>query len=119
MNRLLTPLELKVMKSLWQQGRCFVKDILEGWDEEPKPAYNTISTIVRILEEKDFVGHQAFGRTHEYFPLVNEGDYQRNFIDSALRNVFSGSMASLVSTLVDAERITPEELEELKRLLDK
>lgn len=117
MNRLLTPLELKVMKILWRQKSAFVKDLLDSWDEEPKPAYNTVSTIVRILEEKNFVGHKAYGRTHEYYPEVSENDYQRDFMHSALANVFSGSMTSLVSTLVDSEKISSDELDKIKRLI--
>lgn len=117
MKRLLTPLELKVMSILWKKERCFVKDMLTEWDEEPKPAYNTISTIVRILEEKEFIGHKAYGRTHEYFAVVDQETYQKGFIANAVEHVFSGSAASLVSTLVDQDYISPSDLEALKKLI--
>jgi len=64
-KKILTPLELKVMNTLWVLEKAFVKDILKHWDEEPAPAYNTVSTIVRILAEKGFITHKAHGRTHE------------------------------------------------------
>ena len=118
MSRLLTPLELKVMKSLWRKEKAFVKEILEEWDEDPKPAYNTISTIVRILCDKQFVKYKVFGRTYQYYPAVNEHEYQRDFMKNALKSVFSGSMTTLVSTLVDSEKIGEEEMEELRKLID-
>ncbi|MGB0864242.1 MAG: BlaI/MecI/CopY family transcriptional regulator [Saprospiraceae bacterium] len=120
MKKLLTPLELKVMNILWKIERGFVKDIRDNWDEKPVPAYNTISTIVRILKDKkEYIGHKAFGRTHEYFPVVSKEEYQKNFLKSAVNNVFSGSLTSLVSTLVDKDNVSNQELEELKSLLGK
>lgn len=72
--RELTRAEEQVMQILWIIKKGFVKDILERIDE-PKPAYNTVSTIVRILQEKGFVSHKAYGRTHEYFPIISKSDY--------------------------------------------
>lgn len=122
MARLLTPLELQVMNLLWEKERVFVKDLIEAWEPDKngkKPAYNTISTIVRILEkDKGFIGYKAYGRTHEYFPLISKSDYQKTFLKNAIANVFSGSVTSLVSALVDDEKVDANELDELKRLLD-
>jgi predicted transcriptional regulator len=92
--------------------------MLEVWDEDPKPAYNTVSTIVRILHEKEFVDFRAYGRTHEYFPKVSEVEYRKDFMIKALEHVFSGSVTSLVSTLVDTKQISDGEIEELKKLID-
>ncbi len=118
MKKLLTPLELKVMNILWTIKSGFIKDIRENWDESPAPAYNTISTIVRILKDKkDYIAHKAYGRTHEYFPKVTKEDYQRQFLDNAVSNVFSGSLSSLVSTLVDQDEISTSELDELRSIL--
>ncbi len=118
MKKLLTPLELKVMNILWKINRGFIKDIRDHWDEAPIPAYNTVSTIVRILKDKkNYIGHKAYGRTHEYFPTVSKEDYQKQFINSAVQNVFSGSLTSLVSTLVDRESVSTSELDELRSLL--
>jgi len=118
---ILTPLELKVMDVLWKLKKGFVKDILEHWPEEPKPAYNTISTIVRILEDpkKAYIGHIAHGRTHEYVPLVRKEEYKQAFLENAVEKVFEGSVASLLSSLMDGDKVSKEELTELKRLLDK
>lgn len=117
-KKILTPLELKVMNILWRLEKGFVKDIRTNWDEQPPPAYNTISTIVRILAEKGYVGHQAHGRTHEYHPVISREDYQGTFLNNALKNVFKGSASTLVSTLMDNDKISDEELEELKRLIN-
>lgn len=108
------------MHILWKLERAFVKDILDNWTDDPKPAYNTISTIVRILQDqKDFIGHHAYGRTHEYFPKISREEYQRIFLQNTLEKVFEGSMSMLLSTLVDDEKVSQAELDELKKLLDK
>lgn len=121
-NKLLTPLELKVMNILWRIERGFVKDILANWDgdDEDKPKYQTVSTIVRILEspKKKFIGHKAYGRTHEYFPIISKEQYQVMFLKNAVKNVFAGSKSTLLSALVDDEDISNTELDVLKRLID-
>ena len=120
MNNLLTPLELKVMNTLWKINKGFVKDIIEQgqWNEGSIPKYNTISTIVRILVKKEYVGHKAYGRSHEYFPVISKMEYQAKFLKNALQNVFSGSMSTLVSTLVSDDTVSEEDLDGLKRLLE-
>lgn len=117
-KKLLTPLELKVMNSLWKAKKAFVKEILESWDE-PKPAYNTISTTIRILEEKGFVGHQAFGRTHQYFPEITKFEYQKSLIGNILENAFSGSATNLVSALLGNDKLNKGDLKEIEDLLKK
>ena len=115
-KKLLTPLELKVMNSLWKVKKAFVKEILESW-EDPKPAYNTISTTIRILEEKGFVGHQAFGRTHQYFPKITKFEYQKSLIGNILENAFSGSATNLVSALLGNDKLNKEDLKDIEDLL--
>ncbi len=117
---ILTPLELKVMDVLWKLERAFVKDILEHWPDESKPAYNTVSTIVRILQDKKkgFISHESHGRAHQYFPLISKEEYQQRFLDNAVQKVFSGSVSSLLSTLMDNESVSEEELDELRKMLD-
>jgi BlaI family transcriptional regulator, penicillinase repressor len=115
---ILTPLELKVMQMLWKLEKAFVKDLLEHWQESPKPAYNTISTIVRILQEKSFITHKAYGRTHEYAPAISRETYQKQFLRNTLEKVFEGSLTSLMSTLVDDEKIEASELDEIKKMLN-
>ena len=109
------------MNLMWKKEKVFVKDLISYWPRESankKPAYNTISTIVRILETKEFVGHKAYGRTHEYFPKITKAEYQRFFIQNAIEKVFSGSVSSLVSALVDEEQVSKDELDDLKKMLE-
>ncbi|HRI27568.1 MAG TPA: BlaI/MecI/CopY family transcriptional regulator [Chitinophagales bacterium] len=119
MSKILTPLELKVMNILWGLEQAFVNDVLEAWNEYPKPAYNTISTTLRILAEKGFIHYQAFGRTHRYYPLISQPDYQKNLMSNIIQNAFSGSVSSLVSAIVDNEYISDAELAEIQELLNK
>ena len=113
-KKLLTDLELKVMNILWDLKKGFVKEIIQKWKDEPVPAYNTVSTIVRILQEKNYVGHEAFGRSHQYFPAVSRAQYQKRLMNNVLNTVFSGSVSNLVSTLVDNRDLSPEEIDDLK-----
>ena len=108
----LTKAEEQIMQILWDLEKGFVKDIVERFPE-PKPAYNTVSTIVRILEQKGFVDHTAYGKTHEYFPLVGKNDYTRSFMKNFMRNYFSGSFREMVSFFAKEDNLTISELEEL------
>ncbi len=119
MNKLLTNLALKVMNLLWKLDRAHVKEIVEVWPEAEKPAYNTISTTVRILQEKEFIGHEAQGRTHLYFPLISKRSYQLMHIKSVLENVFAGSATSLVSALVDQEKLSEKEIDDIRDMIAK
>ena len=112
----LTKAEEQIMQELWKLGKAFVKDIIEELPE-PKPAYNTVSTIVRILERKGFVGHNAFGKTRQYFPLINKKEYTKGFMNGFLKNYFSNSMKNLVSFFAKDKSLTIKEMEELKKLL--
>ena len=119
MNAVLTPLELKVMKELWSLKKGFVKDVVENWKNEPIPAYNTVSTTIRILEEKGFVDHEAFGRSHRYFPILSKTAYQHQLLKNVIKDAFSGSVNTMVSTLVDNEKLDASEIETLKQLINK
>ena len=113
----LTKAEEQIMQILWQLGKGFVKEIVEKMDE-PKPAYNTVSTIVRILETKGFIDHQAFGKTHEYFPLISKEEYKKSFLKNFVHNYFGSSYKQLVSFFSKEEHIDLKELEDLKSLLE-
>jgi BlaI family transcriptional regulator, penicillinase repressor len=110
--RELTRAEEEIMQVLWKLNKGFVKDIIERLPE-PKPAYNTVSTIVRILETKGFVGHTAFGKTHEYHPLVSKPEYTRFYFKNFLKGYFGGSFAGLVSFFAKEENMDIQTLEEL------
>jgi len=106
----LTRAEEQIMQVLWSLGQAYVKDVIERLPE-PKPAYNTVSTIVRILEKKGFVGHEAFGKTHLYRPIVAKKDYTRAFLKSVVRNYFGDSYQELVSFFARDRNLTVAELE--------
>ena len=114
----LTKAEEEVMQLLWELQRGTVSDLLERYPE-PKPPHSTISSVVRILEKKGFVGHKAYGKTHEYFPLFAREAYGQSSLGDLLRNYFGGSVPRLVSHLAEAEQLSKSELEELLKLLDK
>ena len=117
-QKLLTSLELKVMNLLWDKQKAFVKELIESWNEQPVPAYNTVSTVVRILQEKGFVKHEAFGRSHQYSPLLGRGEYQKRLMKNVLQNVFAGSVTNMVSTLVGSEEISNGEMDEIRKMID-
>lgn len=110
----LTRAEEQVMQILWELEKGFVKDIVERFPE-PKPAYNTVSTIVRILEQKGFVDHTAYGKTHEYFPLVDKKSYTRSFMKNFVRSYFSGSFKEMVSFFAKEDNLTVRDLNELMK----
>ncbi len=118
--KLLTPLELKVMNVLWSLKEAYVKDIMAHWPEEPAPAYNTVSTVIRILEEdkKGFVGHKTVGRAHLYYPLVNRTCYQQRALRNMIDSVFAGSLTGMVSSLLGDEAVCADELDALRDLID-
>jgi len=113
----LTKAEEQVMQVLWQIEKGFVNDILEHYSN-PRPAYNTVSTIVRILEKKGFVGHQSFGKTHQYFPLMTKKEYAQKFFKGFMKNYFSNSYQALASFLSNDKNISIEDLEEMKNLME-
>ena len=113
----LTRAEEQVMQVLWKIQKGFVNDILEHYGE-PKPAYNTISTIVRILEKKGFVMHKSYGKTHQYYPLVSKEEYTKKFFRGFMKNYFSNSYLKLASFLTHDKNISVEDLEEMKKLME-
>lgn len=113
----LTKAEEDVMQLLWDAGRGTVSDLLARCPE-PKPPHSTLSSVVRILEKKGFVGHKAYGKTHEYFPLIEKADYGKRSLSDVLLHYFDGSVSRLVSHLVEAEKLNEQELEELIKKLD-
>ena len=113
----LTKAEEQVMQILWQLKEAIVKDIIDQMPE-PKPAYNTVSTVVRVLEGKGFIGHKAYGNSHVYFPAVAEAHYKKFTFDKMMKNYFSDSYQSLVSFIADEKKLGVKELDELTTLID-
>ena len=112
----LTRAEDQVMQILWLLEKGFVKDIIEKMPE-PKPAYNTVSTIVRILETKGFVGHKAYGKTHEYFPLITKEKYTRFYLNNMIRGYFNGSFQNLVSFFAKENKMSAQDMDKLLKEL--
>jgi predicted transcriptional regulator len=94
-----------------------VKDILPELPD-PKPAYNTVSTIVRILEKKGFVSHRAFGKTHQYFPLVTKEDYTKTHMGSFVKNYFSNSFEQMISFFAKEKSLSVHEMEEILKIME-
>ncbi len=116
--RTLTKAEEQVMQCLWELDTAFLKDILEIFPE-PKPHTNTVSTILKILMEKEFVGYKVHGRQHEYFPLISKEAYSGKSIKNLVTNYFEGSYKNAVSFLIEKNEMSVEDLELLLKELKK
>ena len=114
----LTRAEEQLMQILWQLEKGFVKDIIEELPE-PKPAYNTVSTIIRILETKGFVDHTAYGKSHEYFPIISKEEYQNFATDKLMNGYFDNSVKQMFSYFVKKEKIDLKEADEIMKLIEK
>lgn len=108
----LTKAEEDIMQLIWEHEPCTVSQLIATMPA-PKPPHSSISSIVRILEKKEFVSHKAYGRTHEYYSIVSKGAYSKFSLKSLVRNYFSGSMNELVSFLVQEEQVDIDELSDL------
>lgn len=115
--RELTKAEEQVMLILWELKEAIVKDVIDKMDP-PKPAYNTVSTVIRVLEGKGFIDHKAFGNTHVYFPLISEEQYKHFAFDKVMNNYFENSYESLVSFLVKEKKMDISQLDEIIALAE-
>ncbi|MDD2387827.1 MAG: BlaI/MecI/CopY family transcriptional regulator [Bacteroidales bacterium] len=113
----LTKVEEQIMQILWQLEKGFVNDIIKELPE-PKPAYSTVSTIVRILANKGFVAHRVYGNTHEYFPLISKESYKKRSLNKLVNNYFDNSYKNLVSFFAQDDKISEEELKEMKKMIE-
>jgi len=112
----LTKKEEEVMKILWKLGKAFVKDIVAEYPD-PKPHNNTISSLVRILQEKEVVGFKQYGNTYEYFPLLSRENYRKAFIKEFISDYFDNSFSKAVASFVEDEKLDQEEIEEIMKLI--
>ena len=113
----LTKAEDQIMQILWNLEKGFVKDIVEQMPD-PKPAYNTVSTIIRILEKKGFVGYKAYGKTHEYFALVPREKYSKFYLNNFLKGYFGGSFQNLVSFFANDQKMDVQDIDALVKQLE-
>jgi len=114
----LTKAEEQLMQVLWQLEKAFVKDVIDELPL-PKPAYNTVSTIIRILETKGFIGHEAFGKAHQYYPLISKEEYKRHATEKLLGNYFENSVESMFSFFVKEEKLDLGDVDEILKMIDK
>lgn len=114
----LTNKEEEIMHILWKLEKAFVKDVLTEIEDD-KPHYNTLSTIIRNLEDKGYVSHNAYGNTHQYFPVVSKEDYRKGFMSNAIENYFNNSYKSMISFFAKEEKISADELREILDMIEK
>ncbi|KGO93776.1 BlaI/MecI/CopY family transcriptional regulator [Flavobacterium subsaxonicum] len=114
----LTNKEEEIMHILWKLEKAFVKDVLEEVKDD-KPHYNTLSTIIRNLEEKGYVSHNAYGNTHQYYPIITKEEYRKGFMSNAIENYFGNSYKSMISFFAKEEKISAEELREILDMIEK
>jgi predicted transcriptional regulator len=114
----LTNKEEEIMHILWKLEKAFVKDVMAEITED-QPHYNTLSTIIRNLEDKGYVSHQAYGNTHQYFPIVSKEKYRKEFMNTAIEHYFNNSYKSMVSFFAEEEKISAEELREILAIIEK
>ncbi|HLQ99546.1 MAG TPA: BlaI/MecI/CopY family transcriptional regulator [Sphingobacterium sp.] len=118
MNNLkeLTRAEEQIMQELWEMGGGFVKEVIERLPD-PKPAYNTVSTIIRILETKGFLDHKAYGKSHRYFPLVSKEEYKKLITGKLLHNYFDNSASNMLSFFLEENKIDLKDLDEILKVI--
>lgn len=114
----LTNKEEEIMHIIWKLEKAFVKDVLAQITEEDQPHYNTLSTIVRNLEDKGYVSYHAYGKTHQYFPVVSKEAYKKRFMNTAIENYFNNSYKNVVSFFAKEEKISIDELKEIITLIE-
>jgi len=114
----LTKSEERIMQVLWKLKKAFVKDIIDELDDEPKPPYNTISSIVRLLEKKGYVNYKAYGKTYEYFPAITKDQYTKTTFSKLFSGYFNNSPASLLSFMVKEEKLSEKDIEEIKKIIN-
>ncbi len=114
----LTNKEEEIMRVLWQLKKAFVKEVVAELPE-PKPHYNTISTIIRNMEEKGFINHDTFGKTHLYYPTITKEIYRKKYMQKTIQNYFENSYKNVVSFFAKEEKISVDELKEIISIIEK
>ena len=106
------------MQIIWDLDKALVHDVIDRLPD-PKPPYTTVSSIVRILERKGFLGYKTYGKTHEYYPLVSKAEYRKSSFRSLLHKYFDNSVENVVSFIVKEEKLEPDEIEEISKIIEK
>jgi predicted transcriptional regulator len=114
----ITKAQEDLLKALWEIKEGAVSDVLESLPE-PKPAYNTVATVIKVLEKKGYVAHRTYGKTNVYFAVVSKRDYAQHVMKDTFRGLFNGSLHQMVSAFVRSKEVSLNDLEELKEMLEK
>ena len=113
----ITKAQEDILKALWQIKDGAVSDVLEKLPE-PKPAYNTVATVIKVLEKKGYVSHKTYGKTNVYFPVISQKEYAQYVMKDTFKGLFNGSLNQMVSFFVKSKDISIKELEELKQMVE-
>ena len=114
----LTRKEEEAMKILWKARKGFIKELID-LHPEPKPLYTTFSSVIRVLEEKKYVDHKAYGKNHEYFPLIKKEEYRKIFMKDVVNDYFGSSYKNVVSFFVNEKNLNAEDLKNLIQIIEK
>lgn len=114
----ITKAQEEILKAMWEINDGAVSDVLEALPE-PKPAYNTVATVIKVLEKKGYVSHKTYGKTNVYFPLVSKKTYAQHVLKDTFKGLFNSSLNQMVSPFVKNKEVSLHELEELKNMLEK
>jgi BlaI family transcriptional regulator, penicillinase repressor len=113
----LTKAEEKIMKILWDIGEGFIKDIIEQYPD-PKPPYNSVSTIVRVLVQKEIVGFKAYGNSHQYYPLITREEYSKGQLSRLVKDYYNNSLTQVVNFFSESKNLDEKELDEAMKMLE-
>lgn len=114
----ITKAQEEILRVLWEIEEGVVSDVIARLPD-PKPAYNTVSTVIRVLEKKNYVTHKAYGKTHVYYPIISKKEYTHYVLKDSLKSFFNGSLQQAVSFFVNQKDASVAELEELKQIIEK
>ncbi len=114
----ITKAQEDLLKALWEIKEGAISDVLDSLDE-PRPAYNTVATVIKVLEKKGYVSHKTYGKTHVYYAVVSKKDYAQHLLKDTFKGLFNGSLNLMVSSFVKNKDVSLRELEELKEMLEK
>jgi predicted transcriptional regulator len=114
----LTKAEEKIMKILWDIEQGFIKDILEQ-HSDPKPPYNSVSTIVRVLVQKEIVGYHVYGNSHQYYPLISKEEYRKGQLSRLVSDYYNNSLKQVVNFFSESKKLDEKEVDEVMKMLEK
>lgn len=113
----LTKAEERIMLIFWKLKKAFVKDVLAEIQDKPKPPYNTISSVARILASKGYLNYNTYGKTYEYYPAISQANYRKIKVKKILSGYFGDSPASLLSFMVNEDKLSKKEIEKMKEII--